>query len=449
MKRNRLKLSVWQLLSLGYLTAIILGSILLILPFATKQGGNTTYINALFTSASSVCVTGLAPYDTGTHWSLFGQIVILLMVQLGGLGFMTFVSIIFQMFGRGMSVYGRRAVMTSAGGRKLSGVTTLVRRIFIGTAICELAGACLLAIRFIPDFGAGEGIYYSVWHSVTAFCNAGFDLMGKYGGASLSDYALDPLVNVTISALIIIGGLGFCVWGDVIDCKFNIKKFQLNTKVVLFMNTLLIVIGTVLFMVFEWYNPEYAGFNFGDKLLVSFFNSVSPRTAGFYTTDPSALSDSGYLLTVILMFIGGSSGSTAGGIKVGTFAVIVTGMVSVFRGRVDINFGKKRRIEYSLLSQALAILTACLMIALTATLIICAIEPDSVGFKGALFECVSALGTVGLTLGVTAQLGITSRIILILLMYAGRVGILTLALALGEKRTATEVRKPVDTLLIG
>lgn len=448
MERNKIKLSVWQLLSLGYLTAIVLGSIFLILPFATEQGESTSYLNALFTSASATCVTGLAPYDTGTHWSLFGQIVILLLIQTGGLGFMTFVSIIFQMFGRGMSVYGRRAVMTSAGGRKLSGVTDLVRRIFIGTAACEFLGACLLSIRFIPDFGAADGIYFSVWHSVSAFCNAGFDLMGKYGGASLSAYALDPLVTLTVSALIIIGGLGFCVWGDVIDCRFNVKKFQLNTKVVLFMSAFLIIAGTLLFLLFEWNNPDYVDYNFGNKLLVSIFNSVSPRTAGFYTTDPASLSDSGYLLTLILMFIGGSSGSTAGGIKVGTFAVIIMGMVGVFRGRADITVGKKR-IQYSLMSQALAIFTACLMIVLAATLIICAVEPETIGFKGALFECISALGTSGLTLGVTSQLGITSRIILILLMYSGRVGILTLALALAEKRSASEIRKPVDTLLIG
>lgn len=448
MKRNKLKLSVWQFLALGYLIVIAAGSILLILPVATKAGEHTSYLNALFTATSATCVTGLSPYDTGTHWSLFGQLVILILIQLGGIGFMTFVSILFQMFGRGMSMYGKRALMTSAGGRKLSGVTALVRRIVIGTAICEVAGACLLSIRFIPDFGAANGIYFAVFHSVSAFCNAGFDLMGKFGGASLTAYALDPLVILTIAALITLGGLGFCVWGDVLECKFNPSKFQLNTKIVLFMSALLVVVSTALFLVFEWNNPAYEGYDFGNKLLVSLFNAVSPRTAGFYSTNPSLLSDSGYLLTVVLMFIGGSSGSTAGGIKVGTFAVIVMGMISVFRGRKDINIGKKR-IDYSLLSQALAILTACLTIALAATIVICAIEPKTMGFQAALFECVSALGTVGLSMNLTPTLGIVSRVILILLMYAGRVGILTLALALSEKRTTEEVRKPLDTLLIG
>ncbi len=451
MKRNKFKPTVWQFLSLGYLAAIIIGSILLILPFATKSGQSTSYLNALFTSASATCVTGLVPYDTATHWTLFGQIVILILIQTGGLGFMTFVSTVFMMFGRGMGLYSRRALMQSAGGRKLSGVSTLVKRITIGTAVCETLGAILLCIRFIPDFGVANGIYYSVWHSVSAFCNAGFDLMGSVDGGtfvSLTKYATDPLVTLTIAGLIILGGLGFCVWGDVIDCKLHVRKFQLNTKVILTMNAILLAAGCALFLVFERNNPSFADYSFGEKLLVAFFNSASPRTAGFATCDLTTLSDSGYLLTVILMFIGGSSGSTAGGIKVGTFTVIMTGMIAVFRGRKDINIGKKR-LDNSLLSQALAIFTACLMLIMVSALIICAVEAPTVTFKQVLFECVSALGTVGLSLSLTPQLTVASRIIIIILMYAGRVGILTLALALGEKKSAAEIRKPVDSLLIG
>jgi trk system potassium uptake protein TrkH len=251
---------------------------------------------------------------------------------------------------------------------------------------------------------------------------------------------------LTICALIIFGGLGFCVWGDVFDCKLNFKKFQLNTKAVLVVNTILIISGTALFLIFERNNPSYSGYNFGERLLVSIFNAVSPRTAGFSSSDLSTLSDSGYLLTIILMFIGGSSGSTAGGIKVGTFAVIVMGTVAAFRGRKDINIGKKR-LDYSQLSQALAIFTACLLMIMLSTLIICAVEEAS--FKDVLFECVSALGTVGLSLSLTSTLGVISKLILILLMYAGRVGILTLALAVGEKRTTDEIRRPIDSLLIG
>lgn len=437
------------MLALAYLLGTLLGSILLILPFATKSGQSTSYLNALFTSVSAVCITGLSPYDINTHWTLFGQLVILFLIQASGLGFMTIVSAAFLIFKRNMSTGSKNAFILDSRGNA-NGVLVLLRRIVVGTLLCETVGALLLMIRFIPDFGAGKGIYFSVWHSISAFCNAGFDLMGSAGGefVSLTGYATDPLVTLTLTGLIILGGLGFCVWGDVIDCRFNFKKFQLNTKAVLAVNLVLIVSGTALFLLFERDNPSYAGYNFGEKLLVSIFNAATPRTAGFATTDSSTLSDSGVLLTVILMFIGGGSGSTAGGIRVGTFAVIVMGMLAVFRGRRDINIGKKR-IDYSLLSQALAILAACLMIVMTGTLIICAVEPSSMGLKEILFECVSALSNTGLSMSVTPRLTAASRIIIIILMYAGRVGILTLALALGEKRTADEIRKPVDTLLIG
>ncbi len=437
------------MLALAYLLGTLLGSILLILPFATKSGQSTSYLNALFTSVSAVCITGLSPYDINTHWTLFGQLVILFLIQASGLGFMTIVSAAFLIFKRNMSTGSKNAFILDSRGNA-NGVLVLLRRIVVGTLLCETVGTLLLMIRFIPDFGAGKGIYFSVWHSISAFCNAGFDLMGSAGGefVSLTGYATDPLVTLTLTGLIILGGLGFCVWGDVIDCRFNFKKFQLNTKAVLAVNFVLIVSGTALFLLFERDNPSYAGYNFGEKLLVSIFNAATPRTAGFATTDSSTLSDSGVLLTVILMFIGGGSGSTAGGIRVGTFAVIVMGMLAVFRGRRDINIGKKR-IDYSLLSQALAILAACLMIVMTGTLIICAVEPSSMGLKEILFECVSALSNTGLSMSVTPRLTAASRIVIIILMYAGRVGILTLALALGEKRTADEIRKPVDTLLIG
>ncbi len=447
--KKRLKLSVWQILALAYLAGTVIGSVLLILPFATKSGQSTSYLDALFTAASAVCITGLTPYDIATHWTLFGQLVILILIQASGLGFMTLVSAAFLIFKRGLGMGSKNAFILDSRG-KPNGIGTLLKRIVIGTAICETIGALVLMIRFIPEFGAANGIYFSIWHSISAFCNAGFDLMGtpQNGGfVSLTAYIADPLVSLTIAALIILGGLGFCVWGDMLDCKLNFKKYQLNTKVVLVVNCVLIITGTFLFLLFEWNNPSYEGFNFGQKLLASFFNSVTPRTAGFASTDYTTVSDSGYLLTVLLMFIGGGSGSTAGGIRVGTFAVIIMGMLAVFRGRRDINIGK-RRIDYSLLSQALAILAACFMILIACTLIICAIEPEGL-FKEILFECVSALSNTGLSMSLTPTLGIASKILIILLMYAGRVGILTLALALGETKTAAEIRKPVDSLLIG
>lgn len=448
MKRKfKIKLTVWQLLALGYISVILIGSALLVLPFSAKDG-STPYLDALFTAASATCVTGLAVYNTAVHWTLFGQIVILLLIQLGGLGFMTFVTTAFLVLKKEMGLYGRKVLMAAAGiDKKYAGLGTLVKRITLGTFIFEFVGAFILCFRFVPDFGWGNGIYFSVWHSISAFCNAGFDLMGINGGSSLANYAQDPLVTLTIASLIIIGGLGFCVWGDIVDCKFNLKKFQLNTKVVLSVSGALLIVSTALFLLFDWNIPAYSEYGFGSKLLVSFFNATTTRTAGFFTTDPTALSDSSYMLMLMLMFIGGNSGSTAGGIKVGTIAVIVVGIITVFRKKRDINMGKKR-IEYSLLSQALAIFVSCLSLIVISTIAICALQPEFTA-KEVLFECVSALGTVGLTLNVTERLTAISKIIIICLMYAGRVGILTLALALAEKHTAEGIRNPVDTLLIG
>lgn len=445
-KKFKFSLSVWQILALAYLGGTIVGSIFLILPFATQEGQQTSYINALFTAASAVCITGLSPYDIATHWTLFGQLVILFLVQMSGLGFMTLVSAAFLIFKHGMGFSSRNAFMLDSRG-KYTGIKTLLMRIVIGTLIFETVGALLLMIRFIPDFGVADGIYYSVWHSVSAFCNAGFDLMGsKYGEfVSLTNYSTDPVVTLTISALVILGGLGFAVWSDVVDCRFRYKKFQLNTKVVLIVNAILIVLGTAAFLLFE--RDNQAGLNFGQKLLVSFFETVTPRSAGFATTSCSDLSDSGYLLTIIYMFIGGGSGSTAGGIRVGTFAVITMGMFAACRGRKDINIGK-RRIEYSLVSQSLAIFAAFLMGVVVSTLAIGTIQPGE-EFKDVFFECFSALSNTGLTMDFTPKLGVASSIIIIFLMYAGRVGILTLTLALGKKRNAAEIRRPVDTLLIG
>ena len=445
--KKRLKLSVWQILALAYLAGTVIGSVLLILPFATKSGQSTSYLDALFTAASAVCITGLTPYDIATHWTLFGQLVILILIQASGLGFMTLVSAAFLIFKRGLGMGSKNAFILDSRG-KSNGIGTLLKRIVIGTAICETIGALVLMIRFIPEFGAANGIYFSIWHSISAFCNAGFDLMGNTDTGtfvSLTAYAKDPLVTLTVSALIILGGLGFCVWGDIIDCRLNFKKFQLNTKVVLIVNAVLIGVGTGLFLLFE--RNTYTGYNFGERLLASFFNAVTPRTAGFATTDSTLLSESGYLLTVVLMFIGGGSGSTAGGIKIGTFTVIIMGMLAAFRGKKDINIGKKR-IAYSSLSEALAILAACLAFVILAILAICTIQP-ALSFKEVLFECVSAISNTGLSLAATVKLNAASKIIIIFLMYAGRVGILTLALALGQTKTTAEIRRPIDNLLIG
>lgn len=447
--KGKHRMSIWRYLALGYLFVIMLGSVLLVLPFAAQEGQTTSYINALFTSASATCVTGLAPYDTNTHWSMFGKAVILILIQTGGLGFMTFVSVLLMMFRRGLGLYERKVVMQSYGGQ-LSGIKGLVKRIVIGSLACEFVGALLLSIRFIGDFGWGTGCWYAVWHSVSAFCNAGFDLMaGTHGGhlLSLGYYATDPLVSLTICGLIIIGGIGFCVWEDVISCRGNIKKFHFYTKLILFANTLLLAFSTVLYMIFEWNNVSYSDYHFGQKLLCSFFNASTTRTAGFTTTDPRTFSESGYLLNVILMFIGGSSGSTAGGIKVSTFVILIMGMLAALGGSRDINVGK-RRIEFTTVRQAFAIFIAYLSIILVAVMTICAFEPG-LTFKEVLFECVSALGTVGQSLALTPRLGTAAKLIIIVMMYAGRVGIITLVLALRTRKKEAQVRNPVETPFVG
>lgn len=451
MKKVLTKLSVPKVLALGFLVIILIGSLLLSLPIATEEGESTTYLNALFTSTSATCVTGLVRYDTATHWSLFGEIVLIVLIQIGGLGFMAFVSVIFEFFRKKMGLYERRLLMQSTGETDSSSIRRLLRRIFIGTILFEALGAILLSIRFIPLFGCLKGIYYAIWHSISAFCNAGFDLMGGQLGeglfASFTHFANDPLVVLTLSFLILVGGLGFCVWSDLWDCRKKLSSIHLHTKVILFVSALLVVGGTLLFLALEWNNPMFEGASFGERLLSSFFCSVSPRTAGMNTVDLASLSEGGYLLTVILMFIGGCSGSTAGGMKVGTLAVIVMGMVAVFRQNRDITIGK-RRIDETLLHQALAIFTSFLLIIVTATMLLCVLEPQLL-FHDILYETVSALGTVGLSLSVTPTLSSASAVVIMLLMYAGRVGVLTLVLALASKRTSSAIRKPLDTVLIG
>lgn len=443
------RMSIWQSLAVGYFLIVLVGGFFLTLPISSADGAWTPFIDALFTATSATCVTGLTPVVPGVHWNAFGQVVILLLIQIGGLGFTTLVSILFMAIGgRSFGLYERTAMAQSVGESRLTGIKTLVKRILIGTLIFEFAGALLLMIRFIPDFG-GIGVWYAFFHAISAFCNAGFDIIGLQG-QSLSDYARDPLVSLVICILIIIGGLGFCVWGNVADCKCNPKKFQFYTKLALIGTGVLLVAGTFLFLLFEWNNPNYEGYTFGEKLLCSFFNSVTARTAGFFTTPPESLSNSGCLLMIILMFIGACSGSTGGGVKVSTFTVIIMGMISVMRGKKDITIGR-RRIDHSVLGQALAVFVAYLVLTVSATLLINAIEPDAVAaFDAVSFETVSAIGTVGLSMALTPLLSPVSKIIIIILMYLGRVGILTFAFALKRRKKAeAAVRRPIDTVFIG
>lgn len=445
-KLKKRKLTSWQILSLGYLIVVLTGSFLLSLPFASKSGEWTPYIDSLFTAGSATCVTGLVVYDTLSHWSWFGQLVILLLIQIGGIGFMTMISMFNLILKRRIGVYERRILMQSTSNPRFSGTVLLVRRILIGTAIFELAGMVLLSIRFCQDMDFGTGLFYALFHSVSAFCNAGFDLMGTANGtASLMRYAADPLVNFTVMGLIVAGGIGFIVWNDFLDTRCNFKKMQLHTKVVLIMTAILIVIPALLLYLFE-YDHAFKDMNAAQGLMAALFQSVSPRTAGFATVDLNEMSDAGITLMSVLMFVGGNTGSTAGGVKTTTIVVLLSSLLSSIHNTNDIYIGK-RRIESQLVKQSAAIVAFHLMAIVCAVMIICAIE--GLPLKEVAFETVSAISTVGLSLGITASLGIGSKLMLLFLMYAGRVGLLSLALALGERRKNPPINRPVDSVLVG
>ena len=448
MSRFKFRPTVPRVLALGYMGVILLGSFLLSLPISSSSGEWTPYINALFTSTSATCVTGLITYDTFMHWSVFGQIVIILLIQVGGIGFMTVVTLFSFALGRRIGLYERIILAQSAGAINHAGVVKLVKRIIIFTFSVELAGALLLMIRFIPDFGAGRGIWFSVFHSISAFCNAGFDLMGIKGTAfaSLTSYVGDPLINLTICALIVIGGMGYVVWSDIWDKKFSYKKYRLHTRIVLWSTFILVFLPALLIYALE-YDGVLAGMSAGESFLACLFQSVTPRTAGFNTLPLNELNESTLLLMDILMLIGGNSGSTAGGIKVTTMVVILFGLYSSIRGQKDIVIGK-RSLDLSLVKQAMSLFAIYLIFTVTAVMIICALEPDCT-LSQVLFECCSAICTVGLTTGITPTLTTGSKVILIILMYAGRVGVLTLAGAMMNKRKSTLTSRPHEKILIG
>ena len=442
------KLTYTQVVVLSFFCLILTGAFVLTLPISSRTGEWTPFINALFTATTSSCVTGLVVVDTYSHWSVFGQVIVLLLIQIGGLGVMTCISLIALVLKRRISLGERRLIMQAAGSLQISGIAKLLRRILVGTAIIEGTGAVILAFVFVPRMGFLPGLWNAVFHAVSAFCNAGIDLFGKYGQfSSLTSAGLqfNPAVILTIAFLIIIGGIGFIVWTDVAKHRLNFKKYEVHSKIALVTTACLIVIGTVLFFIFEA-NHTMKGFSFWERLLSSFFQSVTPRTAGFNSIDESALSESGKLLTTVLMFIGGSPGSTAGGIKTTTFAVLLLTAVAASRryGSVTVF---KRRLDENTIVQASSILTVYISCLLVSVLIICAIEPYS--FMQVLFEAVSAIGTVGLTLGITPELGGVSKLILILLMFTGRVGGLSLMLVLAERRVNVHMTRPTTQILIG
>ena len=442
----RRHVSQTQFIAYGFFCIIITGTLLLMLPFASRDGQSEPFLNCLFTATSASCVTGLVVADTWSQWSLFGQLVILTMIQIGGLGFITvgvFISIVLR---RKIGLKERGLMMESVNTLQIGGVVRLAKKIIIGTCIFQGTGAVLLAIRFIPQFGFLRGLFYGILQSKTALGNAGFDLMGgQTPYSSFVAYYDDWLVNLVIMSLIIIGGIGFIVWDDLSRNKLHFRKYMLQTKIVLVTTAILVFGGGLLFYLLER-NHLLVGMNTSGKILTSLFSSVTARTAGFNTTDTAALTDGSKLLTIILMFIGGSPGSTAGGIKTTTLVVLLLCVHSNIKQTYGINiFG--RRLENDAVKRAGTILTINLLLAVTASLAIMAIQP--LGFSDILFETFSAIGTVGMTTGITRALHPVSRCIIILLMYCGRIGSLSFALAFVQSKRKPHVQQPAEAINIG
>ena len=454
-EEKKSKMRPVRVLSLGYLITILIGTILLMLPFATKENqGNTSIIDALFTATSATCVTGLIPFDTFTHWSFFGQIVIICLIQIGGLGFMTIITLLFMLVGKKLSLYNRTIMMQSAGSYNISEVTKLIRRIILGTIFFEGIGALVLFYAFWQN---GEGmevkdaIYYGIFHSISAFCNAGFDIFGSTTpGGSVVDFQSNGLVLITLMSLIMIGGSGFIVWSDLLDSKLRFRKLQLHSKIVIVANAFLVVIPAILFFIFEFTslgnNGNFTELPFLDKVLNAFFLSVSPRTAGFASLDITKLTPSGKLLTIILMFIGGNPGSTAGGVKVTTFVVVFANLIANARGNNKVVMFK-RQIPSSVIKQSGSLFVAYLVMILVATMLICSFETFE--FQNVLLEVVSAVGTVGLTIGVSGGGHIITKLILIFLMYTGRLGALALFSVFVNKKSEHLLEEPKGKILVG
>ena len=446
MRKLLKKLTYTQIIVLSFLLVILVGTLLLCLPVSSANGTFTPPLNAMFTATSATCVTGLVVYDTFTHWSLFGQIVIISLIQIGGLGFLVFISMFSVFLKKKIGVYERRLLMQAEGNIRLSGAVVLLKRIVRGTFTFEAVGAVILAFRFCPKMGLAEGIFNAIFHAVSAFCNAGFDIMGKYKQfSSLSTFAEDPVVMITMMNLVVIGGIGFLVWSDIVTLKTKVKKYSLHTKIALSTTAILLIGSTLLFLLLE-YNGVLKDFSFFDKIINAAFLAVSPRTAGFNTVDLSALSSGSEVITDLLMLIGGSPGSTAGGLKTTTFAVLILSTIAAARHDTHPQIFK-RRLPDDALSQATAIFTIYVVVSLVAVVIVSTLEKCDV--MTAAFEVISAIGTVGATKGLTPTLCGASKLIIMGLMFGGRVGGLSLMLSLAEKRENIPLDRPSEKILIG
>ncbi len=442
MKQIAKRLSSSQIIILGFLGIILLGSVLLTLPISTQDRMGASFSDALFTSTSAVCVTGLIVQDTATYWSTFGQVVILTLIQIGGMGVITIALAITTLSGKKISLKQRSTMQEAISAHKVGGIVRLTGFIVRTTIAIELLGAVLMAPVFCKEFGLGKGIWYGVFHSISAFCNAGFDLMGsKTPYSSLTYFMSNPVINFTIMTLIVTGGIGFMTWDDIKTHKYHIRRYRMQSKVILVTTAILIVLPALYF-----FFMEFADMPMEERIYSSLFQSVTPRTAGFNTVDLTLISEVGIAIMIILMVIGGSPGSTAGGMKTTTLAVMLSTAISVFRRKEHTHFFG-RRIDSETIRSAATIMMMYVVLFLTGGFIISAVE--GLPLLTCLFETASAVGTVGLTLGITPELGMVSKCILVILMYLGRVGGLTLIFATISGKQSNTARLPQEKLTVG
>ena len=432
----------FQLITMGFAAVILFGAFLLTLPISSVEGVFTPFHKALFTSTSAVCVTGLAVLDTGSYWSFFGQLVILILIQIGGLGVVTVTVSVTLLSGKKISLMQRTTMQDAIAAPRIGGIVRLTKFILKGTFLVELIGAVLLLPVFGKDFGV-KGIWMSIFHSISAFCNAGFDILGttKNTFPSLLQYAGNALVNVVIMLLIIIGGIGFLTWDDIYTNKMKFKRYRMQSKIILVTTACLILIPIIFF-----FTCDLKNLSAGNRLLAAAFQSVTTRTAGFNTIDISKMSEASKAVMILLMLIGGSPGSTAGGMKTTTFTVLLLNAIATFRSQENAGaFG--RRLEYHVIKNAATIAILYFTLFFCGGLAISVYE--ELPLLDCLYEAASAVGTVGLTLGITPKLHMFSQIVLIILMYLGRVGGLTLIYAVLSRRNRGNAKLPLEKITVG
>ena len=422
MVKKRIKITTFQIIILAFASTIFIGSLLLCLPIATNDGSGTNFFDAFFTSTSAVCVTGLAVKDTWYYWSLFGRGVLLVLIQIGGLGIVTVALLIFMLSGKKISLTQRLVMKDAISADRVGGILKLTKFIIRFTIIFELIGCLIMYPVFSKEYGAINGLGYSLFHSVSAFCNAGFDLMGSHGDfSSLCPYKDDIIINLTIMALIVCGGLGFITWKEISVNKWKKNQYSLQSRTVFFMTIILIILPAIYFFTFE-----FKSLPINERILSSFFQSITTRTAGFNTQNLDSLSDNGKMIMILLMLIGGAPGSTAGGMKVTTIMVLIASAISTFKDK-DSTSLFRRTVKNEIIKKAAALFFMYMVLFISAAMIISKIE--QIPILTCLFETASAIGTVGLTLGITPTLSVISKIILIFLMFFGRVGGLTIIFA--------------------